>query len=485
MNRLRLPVRSLLAALVLGAAACGPSEPARRVILISIDTLRADHLSAYGYERLTSPNLDRLLADSVLFERAYSQASWTLPSHMSMFTSLYPTVHGVIDTDRRLASDIWTLPELLKRQDFETTAFTDGGYIGGQYGFADGFDEYRQEDFQSQSGKQGLEKNYPYIEKWVRSEADESFFLFVHTFDTHGPYRAEGEHFGRFMSEAQATPEGIDALEYLKTLGDSDYLELDRFESLEHVIAAYDGGISFVDHMLGRLFRLFEELGIYDDTMIVVTSDHGESFLDEGVYLGHGAFLHDGEVRVPLIVKFPSNRYGGQRVDGVVESLDILPTILAALQIQRPKGLITQGMDLARLLRGESDVNPIAVSANLDSMDNYALRTSDWTVLSKVPEKNLENWFIKHRMRPRDEPALRARLKNEYQLITTGARPDHNQRAENEEIFTRLGTEFLEWKKAQEKMQALVADPGLRAAMSPEEIEHLKRLGYLGGSSEH
>lgn len=475
----------LFLATCLGLTSCRPSEEhPRRVILISLDTLRADHLSAYGYERPTSANLDRLLDDAVLFERAYSQASWTLPSHMSMFTGLYPSVHGVVDTDVRLGEDIWTLPELLQREGFATTAFTDGGYVGGKFGFEDGFEDYRELDFASWTGKKGLEKNYPFIESWVRSHADESFFLFVHTFDIHAPYRAEGEYFDEFLAEAEATPEGIAALEYLKSLGTCDHLELDRFDSLEGVIAAYDGGILFADHMLGRLFDLLRDLQIYEDTMIVVTSDHGESFLDEGVYVGHGGFLHDGETRVPLVVKFPENRFGGRRLPDIVESLDILPTILSTWQIPEPPELLMQGMDLSRLLRGEQDVNPIAVSANLKQLDNYSLKTADWTILSKIPEERLERRFIRHRLKPRDEEELRSRLRNEHMLIRTGTPPQVNLRGENEPIFEKLGKELLDWRDAQEKFRKLVEDPGVRESMTLAEIKHLQRLGYLGGDSD-
>ncbi|MEQ8765175.1 MAG: sulfatase [Planctomycetota bacterium] len=476
----------LLFASCLLASACGSegeAPPPRRVILISIDTLRADHLSAYGYERPSSPNLDRFAQDAVLFENAYSQSSWTLPSHMSMFTGLYPLVHGVNDPSHKLASEVWTLPEILKAEGFATTAFTDGGFMAGEHGFDSGFDEYRQDNGDPLSPNCGLTKSYPRMEAWTREHVEGDFFMFVHTFDVHGPYRVEGEHFGRFLGEAVATEKGIADFEFLKTLEDSDYLLLDRFGSIEELIAAYDGGILFTDHMLGRFFDLLDELGLYEDSLIIVTSDHGESFFDENVYLGHGIFLHDAETKVPLMIKFPGNRFAGTRFQGMVESVDLLPTILQTCRISPPQTMMIQGTSLLDLVLGGVDPNPVAYSTNPFFVENYAMRTDEWTVLSKMPDQKAD-MMIATRLRPEDEETLRERLFNEHRLISNGESPLTNRRDQSPELFNQLAAKLTRWRKVQSGLKDLIAHPERRESFRPGEIDQLQKLGYLGGTRE-
>ncbi len=314
------------------------------VILISLDTLRPDHLSCYGYKRKTSPCLDEFARiNAVLFESAYAQAPYTLPSHMSMLTGLYPEAHGVLspavddpDTGEprtaTLAPSVRTLAQMLRDTGYFTSAFTDGGLVSACYGFDNGFSEYRDERAEEGSCN-GFRRFGPDLHAWIREHAKERFFLFIHTFDTHGPYKPPQPFSTRFCDQApgRGLPE-ID-LSIPSFLNHHHYQELDRFDSLQEVVDAYDGCIAYADSELGKLFSLLDELGIFDEALVIVTSDHGEAFMENGLTIGHGVFLFNEEVRIPLLIKFPGARHAGKSVGHVVESVDIVPTVLSCLGI--------------------------------------------------------------------------------------------------------------------------------------------------------
>jgi arylsulfatase A-like enzyme len=350
-----LPPPAALLVLLLGFAltAC-EGRPGRAVLLISLDTLRQDHLGCYGYGRNTSPNIDRFAReDAVLFEAAYAQAPYTLPSHMSIFTGLYPEAHGVlmprvVDESgeirvARLSSRIPTLAEVLAQQGFTTSAFTDGLLVKGKYGFDRGFEEYRDE-YRERHEENGFRKYGKALRRWVRWHSDEDFFLFVHTYDVHEPYVAPEPFRSRFAGEPAGRELPSASLMYCSLLAKHEDRELHRYTSLEGLVNAYDGGIAFVDDELGKLFDLLKREGLWEEALVVITSDHGELFMENGLMIGHGLTLYNEETLVPLLIKFPGSAHAGKRVDHIVESVDIMPTVLAALNVPVPADL--QGQDL-------------------------------------------------------------------------------------------------------------------------------------------
>lgn len=332
-------------------AACGRRR-ARAVILISIDTLRRDHLGCYGYGRDTSPVIDRFARkEAVLFEQAYAQAPYTLPSHMSMLTGLYPDTHGVLLPFRgdgsmrsvRLAEGVETLAEVLKGRGFATSAFTDGVLVDGKFGFGQGFDAYRDErdpDYE----KNGFRRYGIALHQWIRDHANDDFFLFVHTYDTHSPYAPPEPFRSRFAGAPSGgdLPQGSTVL--LAFLGVHRIQMGLRFRTLPELVDVYDGCIAFVDHELGKLFQVLRETGRWEEALVIVTSDHGQSFMENGCMVGHGVFAGNEEILVPLIVKFPGSAFGGRRVEHVVESVDLVPTVCSVLGIPAPAAC--QGQDL-------------------------------------------------------------------------------------------------------------------------------------------
>jgi len=307
---------ALLALLSLGACTRAPVQPS--VILVSIDTLRADHLGLYGYARDTSPFLDRLGHASLVCEHAYSPCPWTLVAHMTMLTGLYPSQHGVTEEDRALADEIPLLAERLHAAGYQTIGLYHPVWVNARHGFARGFDVFRshgEADEAEQHLKEELDKLDP----------SRPYFLFVHLFDVHqGPIR-EGQH--------SVYPSPAPYQEFFEPGATAKVprvsWQLDPHDAVqrEAVNALYDGGIRYVDAKLEQWFADLERRGLLARTLTVITADHGENLLERGRNGGHGHFWDEG-IHVPLIVKHPDGLRAGERVAENAHLGDIVPTVL-------------------------------------------------------------------------------------------------------------------------------------------------------------
>lgn len=339
-----------------GVGSEGETEPeldAPNLILISIDTLRPDHLGCYGYGRPTSPALDRLCEDSVVFSEAIAQAPSTLHSHASIFTSLIPHHHGSSWGGRtKLAEECLTLTEVVQEAGMATAAFTGGGQMDKIFGLDQGFDSYEQ------PGATYFHEIVDDAARWLEARPDKPFFLFLHTYETHHPYEPKA----RFLEIFEDGYDGdlpdeitVDLLREInrkeRTLEDGD---------LEHIVNTYDAEIRSMDEGLGRLIGFLRENSIYDNTMIVFTSDHGEEFGEHGRIGWHSHSLYDELLKVPLVIKFPEQQNAGIRVQPQVSSIDIAPTVLATLGLSTPKDF--QGLDLTSLASGAEGESRAAIS---------------------------------------------------------------------------------------------------------------------------
>jgi len=318
----------------------------RGIILISLDTLRADHLSCYGYARKTSPNLDAFAEKHLRFLQPIAQSNWTLPSHISMFSSLYVSTHGLENkwsSVRRLR----TVATALREHGFRTQAMVDGGFLGPHFGFSHGFEGY--EDFE----KQGFAAILPAAEEWLRAEAEGPFFLFLHTYDTHGPYAPPAPFFGYFPLPERGVSEEI------RSGVSGDFLSArDRPErvaqnplsanDLTHIVNLYDASIVYMDHLLGPFLRFLEESGFWDNLLVVITSDHGEAMMEHGT-LCHGFTFHEELLRVPLLVRLPGAEEA-REFEPVVELVDLAPMILDWAGAEIPEEM--QGRSLLGLIEG-------------------------------------------------------------------------------------------------------------------------------------
>jgi arylsulfatase len=348
--------RLLLCGLALAAiASCRRTvAPSGRFILISLDTLRADHLGAYGYGRPTSPFLDSLATRGTVFENAIAQLPGTLPSHMSIFTGLYPAEHAVYPPDGVLSAKIPTLPEILRAHGFRTGGHVEGGYLEGRHGFSRGFEEW-SEDSPIVRTRSGPEKSKDAVKRTFRRGLDflgrirnaEPFFLFLHTYSIHDPYDPPP----RYRSLYWSGPPPPGAFPPIGT-------ELQAFDegrrslaprAAEYYEALYDAQINYTDDVLREFFAGLTRLGLADQVTVIVTSDHGEEFLEHGK-LVHSQ-VYQENVHVPLIVATPGQRQG-RRVAALVQSIDIAPTVLALARIPLGDQPRLSGRSFAPLLNG-------------------------------------------------------------------------------------------------------------------------------------
>jgi arylsulfatase A-like enzyme len=289
----------------------------RGIILISLDTLRADHLGTYGYHRNTSPFIDAFAKESIVFENAVVQSSWTLPSHASIMTSLYPAFHGVHRYFPMLVAGYMTLAELLREAGYQTAAFTDGGWMERKFGLHQGFDIY-----DDQGG--GITKILPKVKKWLNKNKSKPFFIFLHCYDIHSPYNPPLPYnslFHDFPYTGQIVPSNNNLL-----LANRNNLETTN-DDLQHFIALYDGGIRYTDEKIGEFLSYLSDSRVNDQSLIIITSDHGEEFKEHGRFL-HGQLYFRPNLHVPLIMRIPDYPKKTIKIKELVRSIDLLPTIL-------------------------------------------------------------------------------------------------------------------------------------------------------------
>jgi len=327
-----------------------PRPDARPVILISLDTLRADHLGCYGYSRKTSPNIDELAADSALFLNTFTASPWTLPAHVSLMTGLNCINHQVTQSDREMDPSVPTLADYIRQRGYTSVAFTGGGYVSGLYGFSKGFDSYNVRG--SILDKNAAEEVAVPALAWVRANRDKDFFLFLHTYQIHNPYFTPSPYNEAFLEPGDK----------IKDINMGWYNHEWRYKPeseswRRNVMALYDAEILYTDAALIKpLLDTLKELGLYDRALIVLVGDHGEEFFEHRSWL-HTHSVYNELLKVPLIVKLPGNAHRGQRVERWARLIDVMPTILDELGVSAG-GHYSDGQSLSGFLTGAPSVPP-------------------------------------------------------------------------------------------------------------------------------
>jgi len=301
-------------------------------VVITLDTTRRGHLSCYGYMRETSPNLDALAAEGMRYNNAFTMTSWTLPSHASLFTGLYPMTHGAHYNEKSelslntalndieltklfraygLSTEAVTLAETLKEAGYATCGVGGGPWLKPLFGLAQGFDEFDC-NVSSVEGRPAHEINAIAL-PFVKRNAKRPFFLFLNYFDPHYPYNPPQEHRRRFYRpDWPDGPPGRDAV--------------------DRRVALYDAEIFYMDEQISLLFDELKRQGIYDNTWIIVTADHGEHFGERNI-AGHGYALFEQTIQVPLIIKPPKGTAAPGSPDDMVQIVSLMPTILKEIDI--------------------------------------------------------------------------------------------------------------------------------------------------------
>ncbi len=397
------------------------------IILISITTLRSDHLGTYGYPRNTTPNIDKFAEKSTLFEDVYSTSSWTLPSQMSIFTSVVPSYHKLynVSQDSTLSNEIYTLPELLKEKDYKNiwVAPLWLEFLNLERGFERGFDEfYSSYSNSSQSYEKSYEKEENYwknafylIDNYNNSE---KFFMFLHSYKLHSPYSPQPETIELF--DKNLTKES----NYLA--GKFGFLDMNK-ENMEYFKTLYDAELYEMDKKFGMFIDKLQEKGILDNTIIILTGDHGQEFY-EHKRIGHGITLYDEVIKVPLIIYVPKGQK--RRVKIRVSSLDILPTTLDLIGLESPKYI--QGTSLKEMmLGGENHIenkNKVIISELYG--EKIALIEDNWKYIADIERVSSKCFII-------DD-------KSELFDLENDSEEKNNLFFEREEVVKRLKSKLID-----------------------------------------
>lgn len=442
--------------------------PSCNLVLISLDTLRADHVSAYGYPQKTTPFIDRWAEDAIVFESAFATAPKTAESHMSVFTGLYPAVHRVFTVANvrqalpsqihRLNDRIPTLPELLKQSGYHTAGFHGGGNVAAKFGFDRGFDRYEKADIDTPAGQ---ERIFHFVDS-MSARADERFFLFVHSYHVHAPYTPKSlpsraapyggkiEHHKRTLTRMANSGSCESLAQCFWSLVDED-----SATDVLHLETLYDAEIVEVDAMIGVLLQQLAT--VPGETLVVLIGDHGEEFREHGEF-EHNQ-LYNEILKVPLIIKHPRVREG-IRIKTRVSLIDLLPTLLEVLGIEAD--LPMQGSSFLPLLA--TDDAPREVYSEYPPFGLFTLiKRNKKLLLQGFPSRDMDSYGKVEIYDLRSDPG------EERNLSDT----DSDLR----EMFEQLMGQLSENWTLRSALQQ--GDPFATESLPEETIRQLEALGYL------
>lgn len=466
-----LPASLGLAALALCApvSGCGGDNDPQRapdILLVSLDTLRADRLSSYGNTRETSPILDRIARRGTRFAAAHAASSNTKPSHMSLFTGLDPRTHGVRpavaddDPSMALSPDVATLPELLKEAGWTTASFSDRGGLPPKAGFDRGFDKLEAQ-------WQELDGKVREVHEWLKTtERDKPLFLFFHTYEIHSPYLPPKGFHGRYTApdyagpfseryrELAPLPFGVAFKRKAFFLKEWEGIQT---EDVRYASDLYDEGVAYTDRQFGRLWKAWGETRDADNTILVVLSDHGEEFFEHEA-LGHKRSIYNELMHVPFIFYGPGIEPGV--VQAPVSTTSLLPTLLDFLDLPpTPHG---QAPSLLPLLRAPGVSPPSAPiysqMINRPKEQFESVLDGNWRLIRTVTPKGEKLELFDHSTDPSEHVDLSL---------------------EEPELVARL-SELLRRRREESESYRATLTPGNVESLSPEEISELEGLGYLG-----
>lgn len=338
----------LLGACAVWLSGCQPKRDPNVLILV-IDALRPDHLGCYGYALPTSPTVDALARRGVLFADASSLSSYTRAAVPSIFASVHPSAHGVLSQGKKvemLSDEYKTLAETLKERGYATAAFTPNPSLQRAFNFDQGFDLY-DDDFQVNVQFETARRINERTLRWLRANREKPFFAYLHYRDVHAPYVPPPPYDRMFDKPGEGRP--LSQGEY-KTQP-PDIREPRRFRDLDSYLEQYDGEIRYTDDHLAKLLETLKQEGFLDNTVIFLTADHGESFLEHGSWT-HGTGLYEELTRVPLLLILPGEKHAGKRVERPVQTTDLYPTVLDLLDEEVLPEL--QGRSLFEAIEGKS-----------------------------------------------------------------------------------------------------------------------------------
>ncbi|MBT3221968.1 MAG: sulfatase, partial [Proteobacteria bacterium] len=457
----------LLALLLVGCGGKEAPEPAlQHLIVISIDTLRADYLGTYGNTWVQSPHLDQLASESVVFDQHISVAPTTVASHAALFTGTYPHTHGSPRNGFPVAQENLMLAEVLGGAGFETAAFIGGYPLAKRFGFNQGFDLFdmsfdpRTAGLKVYGSQRSAENLTDSVIKWVsqRGRSDKPFFLFMHFFDVHAPYMAPPPYTTMYRQNTNADIKGTVEDTYRVKAALRRHRPGSRQQSAA-LAEQYAGEVTYVDAQIGRLIAELDHLELLDQSAIVITADHGETMDEHPQIEGwdHGYGVFDTTLHTPLIIRLPGKKHGGRRLAGLVGNIDVMPTLLELFGVPVPKRV--EGTSFLPALEGrpheyrkELFVEATKPSTKeyeegrqwLNEMKQRGIRTEEYKLIHN-PMKDKVKLYDLNNDPAEDAPLLdgpiddlKARLDNWHQsMVPLGSKQDRS--SESLELLEALG----------------------------------------------
>jgi arylsulfatase A-like enzyme len=466
-------------------------EPPQGVIVVWADTLRRDHLGAYGYSRPTSPVIDRLAREGVLFRDCVGQASWTKVATPTLMTSLYPSSHGVQDFPDRLAGSAVTLAEVYREAGYATLSFSSILFTGKFSNLHQGFEVVHEDSSlpdrnSSKTAREYVDRLLP----WLEAHRDVPFFVFLHVSDPHDPYKPYPPYDALWADPAKARGHEQNLQEARKFIADPllkafgmptrDELvkaKIDPDAYIDHDRAWYDGSIRGLDTELGRVVERLKSLGLDRKTLLVFTGDHGEEFYEHGRSF-HGQSVYGEQNNMPLVVWGPGVVPAGTTVDQTVQTVDLMPTLLELSRLPVPAGV--QGHSLVPLLSGGGsgergaapasapDSRP-AISEKAETKDEGGPPPRDTASEAVIAD----GWKLIHNTkRPAGKP--------EFELYEHAKDPldAHDVAAAHPDEVARLAKVLESWRRMASAAR-IKPDTEANKSLSKEELERLKSLGYI------
>lgn len=463
---------SLLAAALLTCAfgaGCRTRAPVRPdVLLITVDTLRADRLGCYGGSGGLSPRIDRLAAESLVFDNAACPMPLTRPSHASIVTSLYPREHGVLNNQTALGEDVLTLGEVFRGAGYRVGGFVAVTLLAADSGAAQGF-----ETFVAPEGARTLAADAVVLaaKRWLDEPQarERPFFLWVHLFDPHMPYAPPPPYLPPARGPVGAALPEVSWPRLLELAGRTGG-DLPR-EALDRALDLYGGEVAFTDHWIGELMDALDARGRRERTVVLLTADHGECF-DHGVFFEHSDCLYDGATRVPLLLRYPPRIRGGGRVTRQVENIDIAPTLtgLAGLAVPEAfhgRSLLGEGAGSSSVAYLDEPVYPP------EAVENRAQRAARIRAVAGQPLRAIAAF--------RPQTGLRTR---EWKYLLSGAEEElYDLRADPAEGVNVARSRPVVAGELRRRLETWLAahprKPAGAAPISPELRETLRSLGYV------
>ncbi len=430
------------------------------LILITVDTLRADMLGTYGHPEVQTPTFDRLAEEGQLFEKAIAQSSTTTPSHASLFTSLYLHDHNVYSNFEALGRSPPTIAELLQDQGYETFAMVNMRHLNPEVAkFSRGFGTYIRSGYMRRA-----EENVDRFLDWIDEHEGKPFFAWLHIVDVHTPYRPPAPYDRLYYDRDERDPRDRSLQKMWPLLprhmSDHPFFRdwLQGITDTEWVIAQYKGAVTYVDDQIGRLVDELEERGRLKSTGIVVTADHGENLGDHDMYFVHTG-LYDSTVHVPLITYFPGAEHTGVVVEDVVELVDVMPTALEYLGVEPPTRI--RGQSLWPQVRGEQPESERVALSEHAGKNLVSLRSARYKYIRHQRTKRLQPSypFV------RGQEELYDLLTDPRELIDIAA-----DRPEVVEMFRSL---------LQERRETRLDMSIGQASLTGDTLDVLKSLGYV------